>query len=191
MTRIVLIRCGSTGWSEQDRIAGATELPLSQTGRSEVELLAEQVRKLAPTVIYAGPGQATTETVNLLSRAVKVKSRTIEGLEEPSMGLWEGLTQEQLRQRSPKIFKLLQEQPVSVRPPMGEPLDEAADRIVKAIARICSKHRDETVGLVLGPVARSLLECLLKTGRFQDLWDSELQMPEFIPLPEVESTLQR
>jgi len=168
MTRLVLIPCGKTFWAEEGRLAGAVDLPLSEQGVRDVEAVAAKLAqsdRLA--VIYAGTGQATQETLQVLAKALAVKVKTMQGLEEPDMGLWEGLTHEQLRQRFYKAYKQLTEQPLSVRPPMGEPMDEAAARLIGCIEKICKKHPDETVGLVIGPLAALLIERWARGEQFQ------------------------
>ncbi len=178
MTRILLIPCGKTFWTEEGRLAGSAEMPLSHLGHEETQ---ECARRLAesekPRIIYTGKGQAEKETLRIVSKSLGVKTKVLEGLEEPDMGLWEGLTIHDLQQRSPKAYKQLTEQPSQVNPPSGEPLVEAVDRLVACIDRVTEKHKDAVVGLVVGPLAEFLLESWIRSEQFAGHWAGR-QPPE-------------
>ena len=180
MTRILLIPCGKTFWTEQGRLCGAADMPLSQQGCQDAQ---ECARKIAagdaPQVIYTGSGQAEKETLAVLAKSLGVKTKVLEGLEEPDMGLWEGLTAQDLQQRSPKAYKQLAEQPSKVIPPSGEPLEEALARLVECIDRVCEKHKNAAVGLVVGPLAEFLLESWMQGPKFQEHWAGR-ERPEIV-----------
>jgi broad specificity phosphatase PhoE len=180
MTRILLIPCGKTFWTEQGRLSGAADMPLSRQGFQDAQ---ECARKLSaagvPQVIYTGRGQAEKETLAVMAKSLNVKTKVLEGLEEPDMGLWEGLTAQDLQQRSPKAYKQLSEQPSKVIPPSGEPLEEAIGRLVKCIDRVCEKHKTGTVGLVVGPLAEFLLESWMQGPRFEEHWVGR-ERPEIV-----------
>lgn len=180
MTRILLIPCGGTCWSEQGRLAGSADMPLSQQGQQQSRDLARQLAgPRAPKVIYSGSGQTAQETAKVIGRSLHLKPKVLEGLEEPDIGLWEGLTVQELQQRSPKAYKQLSEEPSKVNPPSGEPLEDARNRLIQCIEQVCQKHADTTVGLVLGPLAQYLLETWVSSPAFEAHWAGRLR-------PEVE-----
>ena len=184
MTRLMLIPCGGTFWTQEGRVAGATNLPLSEQGQQDVQAIAQRLAgDDRPEAIYAGSGQATQETLRLLIEPLQIKAKTLPELNEPDMGLWEGLTQEQLRQRFPRAYKQLTEEPTKVRPPMGEPLDEAEDRLIDCVAKICEKHAARTIWLVVGGLAASLIEWYSRSEQFQKRW-TDGQAPEIIMMGE-------
>lgn len=180
MTRILLIPCGKTFWTEQGRLAGAADMPLSRQGYQDAQ---DCARKLAgpqaPQVIYTGTGQAEQETLDVLARELGVKAKVLEGLEEPDMGLWEGLTAQDLQQRSPKAYRQLTERPSKVIPPSGEPLEEALRRLVQCIDRVCEKHKTGTVGLVVGPLAEFLIEMWMPSPESEAHWAGR-EKPEIV-----------
>ncbi len=180
MTRILLIPCGKTFWTEQGRLAGSADMPLSQQGYQDAK---DCARKLAgdrmPLVIYTGAGQAEKETLDVIARSLHVKTKVLEGLEEPDMGLWEGLTAHDLQQRSPKAYKQLSEEPSKVNPPSGEPLEEAQNRLIQCIERVCEKHKNAAIGLVIGPMAEFLLDAWASSPAFLEHWAGQ-DKPEII-----------
>ncbi len=171
MTRILLIPCGKTFWTEQGRLSGAADMPLTRQGYQDARECARKLSGLAaPRVIYTGTGQAEKETLDVVARSLGAKAKVLEGLDEPDMGLWEGLTARDLQQRSPKAYKQLSEQPGQVIPPNGEPLDDATARLVRCIDHVCEKHKDAAVGLVVGPLAEFLVESWMRSPAFAEHW---------------------
>jgi broad specificity phosphatase PhoE len=180
MTRILLIPCGKTFWTEQGRLSGAADMPLSRQGHQDAQQCARKIAACGTLqVIYTGTGQAEKETLEVLAELLGVKTKVLEGLDEPDMGLWEGLTAQDLQQRSPKAYKQLAEQPTKVIPPSGEPLQEALSRLTEAIDRVCEKHKTGTVGLVVGPLAEFLLESWMQGPKFQEHWAGR-ETPEIV-----------
>ncbi len=180
MTRILLIPCGKTFWTEQGRLAGAADMPLSRQGYQDAQECARRLSGVgAPTVIYTGTGQAAKETLDVVARSLGAKAKVLEGLEEPDMGLWEGLTAQDLHQRSPKAYRQLTEQPGQVVPPSGEPLEDAIARLVRCIDHVCDRHRDAVVGLVVGPLAEFLVESWIRSPAFGEHW-ADREKPEIV-----------
>lgn len=180
MTRILLIPCGKTSWTEQGRLAGSADMPLSQQGQQDSREVARGMAgPQAPKVIYSASGQTAKETAKVIGRSLRLKARVLEGLAEPDIGLWEGLTVQELQQRSPKAYKQLSEEPSKVNPPSGEPLEDARNRLIQCVEQVCEKHPDTTVGLVVGPLAQFLLEVWVSSPAFQEHWAAR-------PRPEVE-----
>lgn len=178
MTRILLIPCGKTSWTEDGRLSGSADMPLSKQGYQDAQ---DTARKLGegqpPKIIYTASGQAPRETLDVIIHALDVKTRVLEDLQEPDMGLWEGLTAHDLQQRSPRAYRQFAEEPTKVNPPSGEPLEEALTRLVESIDVVTEKHKGQTVGLVIGPLAAFLLESWLHSPSFEKHWASR-EKPE-------------
>ena len=73
------------------------------------------------------------------------------------MGLWQGLTPEELKMRFPTVFPQWLANPLGVTPPDGEPLAEAIGRIGSALQRIFRRNRGVTVALPLRPMALQIV----------------------------------
>jgi broad specificity phosphatase PhoE len=66
-TRIFLVRHGATILSAEDRFAGATEVPLSDEGRSQVGRLADRLQAENVVAVYASPMGRTIETKSTMA----------------------------------------------------------------------------------------------------------------------------
>ena len=92
--RLLLIRHGETLWTEQHRLHGRLDAPLSATGRRHAELTAECLRAETLTdpldVVYTSPLGRALETARLLGEAVGRVPVPLEGVRERAYGWMEG-----------------------------------------------------------------------------------------------------
>jgi len=172
MARMYVIQAGRTVWDEQSRIDSAPGAPLAASGQKDVQDAARELAALSITTIYASGGQAEQETAQLLAAALGAKIRTRKELRELDYGLWQGLTEEEVRRRQPKLFRQWTDAPGSVRPPGGETLQEAFQRLCEAMRAIIKRHRNGNALVVLRPVARGLLKCLTNGGTVEPVWQN-------------------
>jgi len=166
----VLIPVGQTDWEHEGRLAGGADLPLNATGERQVEALGRQLAERGIQVVFASENQTAQQTGRSLAESLGVSLRKAKGLEEIDVGLWEGLTADQLKQRYPRVYKQWLEQPASVQLPQGEDLQMAAKRLVDALVRISTRAKASCVGVVLGRLAMGLLRCQLEGLGLDNLW---------------------
>ena len=159
MTSLVLIPWANTDWHDDGRLASRTPLPLSVDGRARVSGWGEALGARELTVLFSSNEQASLETAALVVERSEAKRKHREGLEEIDFGLWEGLTEEQLNTRHPKLYKKWVEDPAAVCIPDGEDVGQAAERITAALRQLVKKHRNGPVGVVLGPMVLALGRC--------------------------------
>lgn len=171
MLNIVLIRPGSTDYDVQGRIQGSLDIPLNERGRTEASKTAEQLHGRGIEVIYAPTAQPPLETGQIIAKAMGVKLKKIERLENLHQGLWEGLLIEEVRHKQPKVYRQWQEQPENVCPPEGEMLGAADERVRAALTKLLKRHKEGgTIGLVLPEPLLSLARRFLVHGELGDLW---------------------
>ncbi|HWZ90418.1 MAG TPA: histidine phosphatase family protein, partial [Polyangiaceae bacterium] len=60
-TRVLLIRHGATVLSAEDRFAGATDVELSDEGRTQARCLGERLAEAELAAVYASPMRRTIE----------------------------------------------------------------------------------------------------------------------------------
>ena len=162
MTSLVLIPWASTGWQASGRLASRTPLPLSDEGRAQAAAWGDALAARELVTLYSSEEQSSMETASLVVERSEAKRKYTEALDEIDFGLWEGLTETQLSDRFPKLFKTWVEDPRSVSIPDGEELGKAAARIKAALRQIVKKHRNGAVGVVLGPTVLALGRCELE-----------------------------
>lgn len=175
--QIVLIRPGATVYSEQGRIAGNLELPLSEGGQAEVRALIPQVEPLKLTAIYSNEAGVEDETAELLSESLGIKHKTLPELANLDHGLWQGLLIDEICEKQSKVSKQWQENAGAICPPEGEMLEEALVRVEDALDRIVRKNTEGVVGVVVQEPLASVIRYRLQGTEYGDLWEATANQP--------------
>ncbi|MDP6637320.1 MAG: histidine phosphatase family protein [Phycisphaerae bacterium] len=172
MAKLFVVQTGQTIWEVQDRIESVPGAPLTEAGASDVERAADELAACGSGIraVYACDGESERETACLIAQALGTKVRTEPELRELDYGLWQGLTRDELKRRQPKMYRQWADAPSSVRPPGGETLEEAQERLRAAIKGILKRHKDDAAVLILRPVAVGLLRCLLTNDPVTQIW---------------------
>jgi broad specificity phosphatase PhoE len=162
MTKVYLVRTGQTAWESQGRVDSTIGTPLTAQGASDVQTVIAELADQKVTVLYSPDGQAERQTAAMISAARGVKVRIDDDLRELDFGLWQGLTLAEIQRRQPRMYRQWLWCPQTVRPPQGETVDEATERLRNALARILKRHQGAGPLLVLRPVAMGLMRCILQ-----------------------------
>src|SRR5688500_20390849 len=91
VTRIFLVRHGSTMLTAEDRFAGETDVALADEGRDQARRLATRLGSQPIAAIYASPLQRCAETARLLAQPHTLAVQTRAEFREMSHGPWEGV----------------------------------------------------------------------------------------------------
>lgn len=171
--RVLLVRTGETEWERAGRLAGATDVPLTDEGRAAARRAADGLGDAHLSAILCGPDEASQVTAQELARVTGAKVRVVESLGEINLGLWEGLLASELEEKCPRAYRQWIEDPASVQVPEGENLDQARSRILESLSRSLGKASNGSgggVGVVLRPVALALVACEWTGTPTKDLW---------------------
>lgn len=181
--RVILIPAGKTDWSDQDRIQGDVNLPLSKEGATIVDAWVEQLACLEMGVIYSGKMDPCAETATRIGKALKLKVRRNDNLEEVHLGLWQGMQKADLQQKQPSVYKQWGDNPETVVPPRGESFVAARDRIEESLAEIVKRNKTRCFGVVLGHLSLALVRAQRDQGGIAGVWDvlkEELTWHEYV-----------
>ncbi len=160
--KVALIPCAPTEWSRAGRLMGRVALePLSADGPDWIEWV-ESMRAARIGQIYHAPDELSTAVGRRLAKALGVGVRKSSELDEVDLGLWSGLTDEQLEVRYAAAHEQLCEAPLSVQPPEGEPFVEAFKRIQKAAKARLKRNGHEAIGFVMRPISLALMRYALQ-----------------------------
>lgn len=162
MSRVLLIRPGATTFDEQHRVQGVLDLPLSDRGRIEAALLAEQLSGIDLAGLYHGPGEHVLRTAEAVGRATGLRPRRLDDLRNLDQGLWQGLLRDEIRRRNPKVFRQWQDEPETICPPEGETVEDAEVRLRPVLRSLLRRHRQEAVAIVVPEPCAQLVAHLLR-----------------------------
>jgi phosphoserine phosphatase len=173
MCNIVVVRPGSTLFDEQDRMKGSLDIPLSATGVAQVNRVAGEMTKLSLSAVYSAPCESAQSTAKQIAEQSKTKWKVCDCFRNMDHGLWQGKLIDEVKRQQPRLFKQLQDNPRAFCPPGGETIDEAEARVEKMLIKLCKKHANDTIAIVIPEPMASLVASRLKAADLQDLWKSE------------------
>jgi probable phosphoglycerate mutase len=135
--RLVLWRHGRTEWNATGRFQGQLDPPLDEVGHNQAVLAAPHLVAAGlptdGTVVVSSDLSRAAETAATLTALLGVPLGLDERLREHGMGVWEGLTREEVGERYPdQLADWMAGRPVRGRG--GEEPDAVADRAVAALA---------------------------------------------------------
>jgi probable phosphoglycerate mutase len=161
-TRIFLIRHGATTLTAEDRFAGATDVPLSDTGREQVRRLAERLSDDNVSAVYASPLGRTVETAQIIAAPYGLEILKRDGLREISHGHWEQMTRAEVEKQYPQEAAAWEEDPYTFAPVGGESGLDVTARSLPVLMEIVRSHPGENVAVVSHKATiRLLLSSLL------------------------------
>lgn len=187
---LTLVACAQTTWERDGRLLGSADIPLSNEGKAEArtaaELFSQEVNTssngngAAINIIHHPPDESALETAQTMAATIGAKTRAVDDLKDPHLGLLEGLTSQVVADRYPKRYKQYNDDPLSLAPPEGEEMADAQARLFRAIGRIMTKGRaaktTETV-LVLHQLNLGMVRCWLGCVPCTRLWEMNRSRP--------------
>ncbi len=102
MKRIYLIRHGEPEFPEGKTMClGSTDLHLSALGRLQAVLAAEYLKDIPDVRLFSSPLARAVQT----AQSFRLPITTLPGLRERDMGIWDGLTFEEIKATYPELYK--------------------------------------------------------------------------------------
>jgi probable phosphoglycerate mutase len=163
--RLVLWRHGQTRWNAERRFQGQTDIPLDDVGQQQAERAARLLAAFQPSAIFSSDLIRASATAAPLARLTGLTVTLDKDLRERYGGLWEGLTDADIRTRYPVEHS-------QWRPPEGETTTAVAERAVAAMERIADTLTPGTLAVVVSHGAALRLGAALLMGLPEELWSA-------------------
>ena len=144
MPIIAVVRPGSTDFDVQNRIQGNLDLPLNDNGRDQLAASIEQLAAWPLEAVCSAAIDPARSTAEAIGGALQLPVRIHDELQNIDHGLWQGLSLDEIKRKSPRVLKQWQDAPETVRPPEGETIQEALARALAALKM--QEQRGITVG---------------------------------------------
>jgi probable phosphoglycerate mutase len=129
MKQIFVIRHGQTEWNLARRMQGRLDSPLTHAGMEQAHSHGEVLKRLTPIeAMYVSPSGRTRETAYIINSYVRAPVEFNESLLERDVGLWSGLTVDELEEAFPQAWRSRLDDPFNHRPPEGESLADMSQR---------------------------------------------------------------
>ena len=171
MLEIYLVRHGQTLWNQEHRTQGQLDISLSENGVNQAELLRDRLAGLSFDSIYASDLKRAFLTAEIIAERHNLTVIPIEEFREINMGLWQGLTWDEITEKYPDKAKIWRNRPSLANIPEYEGIDHAAQRVLKAFRALTEKHRsDDRILIVSHGLVIAVLFCLLQDVDLDDFW---------------------
>jgi len=161
LTRLLLVRHGSTIWNEAHRIQGHFDAPLSAEGIWQAQRLAQALAGEALDAIHTSSLSRAQITAREIARLHQVPVISEPALRERCYGLWEGLTPEEIARDYPEEARLWRAGDYEFAPPGGESLKDVLSRLARFFNDLLQAKRGQSLLLVSHANALSLALCCL------------------------------
>ena len=147
-TEIILIRHGETVWNSQKRMQGHSNSDLSSVGQAQIQALGQWMKNVPFDLIYSSDSLRAKQTAEAITQFSGHELQFDQRLREKNLGVFEGLTSEEARERHPEVFRLFKTAGSKYVIDEGESTQQLQDRALEIINEIRIKHPEERVLLV-------------------------------------------
>jgi broad specificity phosphatase PhoE len=159
--RVIFIRPGETQWNRLGRWQGQVAVPLNDHGKMQAKRLARFIRAIGIQALYTSDLRRAVETAEILSETLGFEIVPDTRLRERHIGLWQGLTLEEVQAWYPEEYKSLRGNPDAYQVEGGEAREVVAKRMKAAFDEIVGKPGD-IIGIVSHTTAiRALLDAVI------------------------------
>ena len=148
-TRIYLIRHGQVAGFEQPRYNGQTDVALTDYGVEQYLLIKERLADTKIAACYTSDLTRCTTGAGIICGAFGIEPTARRELRELNIGVWEGLTWQEIRANWPDGWQARLDDLVNFRVPGGENLLDVEARVMPVINEVVARHKGQEV-LVVG-----------------------------------------
>lgn len=167
--KFYLTRHGETDWNIQNRIQGQTDTLLNERGREQARELADRLKDgYEIKTIYTSRQRRARETAEVIGQAIGVTPIVREGLEEISLGSWEGYTWKQVREQFQEEYQAWYTNRRYQTPPGGESYQQLLNRLLPTLAGILDETMENVLLVTHSAVIMTLMTYLYDTP-FEDM----------------------
>jgi 2,3-bisphosphoglycerate-dependent phosphoglycerate mutase len=146
-TYLYLIRHGQSAGNAEGRFGGHGPTPLSELGKQQAERTAEVLAKERITAIYASDLLRAVQTAEPLSRRLNLPINTTNAFRERHVGVLEGLTFDESRERFPTDYYALINRSVDHVITKGESYRQLLRRATGELRAILRRHPRERIAI--------------------------------------------
>ena len=157
--RVLLVRHGETDYNRQGRWQGMRDTLLNETGRAQAQALAQHLADTPLDAIYSSDLRRAWDTAQAIAAIQGMQAIKEVGLREIALGIFEGLTREEIIQQYPDVGAAYLGDDLAFVVPGGESRTQHQQRMLQTWQRLLQSAQGETIMLVShgGSIKRLLL----------------------------------
>lgn len=157
-TRIHLVRHGQVVGYDQPRYNGQTDVALTDVGVEQYHQLKDRLAGVPISACYTSDLTRCITGAGIICGALGIEPVARQELRELNIGIWEGLTWQEITARWPEEWQARLADLVNYRMPQGENLLDVAARVMPVVEEIVERHQGQEALIVAhGGVNRVIL----------------------------------
>ena len=141
--RCYLVRHAQTLWNHENRLQGHSDLPLSPVGLEQAKRLGDYFASRSLSALYTSHLARSLQTAQAIAHQTGLSPVVEPTLAEMHLGVWEGLTPDEVNSRYDGAYQRWCVTPSQVEIPGAEPMDQFHRRARQAAGQILAAHQDD------------------------------------------------
>lgn len=158
--KFILVRHGETTANIDKIYSGWSDYELTERGKLQIQILAQELRSYKVDTIYTSPLGRTMKTAKEIENVIGKKAIMDNNLREMNFGIFDGNTAKEVEEKYPNEWKTWLEEYESYRIPEGECLGDVLDR-VKNFIDFIKGNEGSCIIVSHGGVIQSIITYLL------------------------------
>ncbi len=157
-TKVFLIRHGEVANAGEKRYNGHNDIDLSPEGIRQMEMVADGLSKEQISAVYCSDLIRTVRGAEMIAGKHSLPIVKRPGLRERNVGVWEGMTFEEIQSKFKTEWEEYLSDVVNFRPEGGESIFEVKERALKEMGAIIEARKGQGVVIVAhGGINRTIL----------------------------------
>jgi alpha-ribazole phosphatase len=157
-TRVHLMRHGEVVNSAEKRYNGHIDVDITQNGVEQMHRLAGVLAGNKISAIYSSDLIRSVKGAEIIAGHLGTAYTPLRELRERSVGVWEGLTIDEIKERFPEEYVVWRADLLNYRPQGGECLLDVKERVLPVFKRLVASHPEQQIAMLLhGGVNRVIL----------------------------------
>ncbi|ADO44514.1 Phosphoglycerate mutase [Hydrogenobacter thermophilus TK-6] len=170
MVKLILVRHAESEWNPVGRYQGLLDPDLSERGKKQAKLLAQELSREHLDVIYSSPLKRTYLTALEIAEAKNLEVIKEDRIIEIDHGMWSGMLVEEVMEKYPEDFRRWVEEPHKVEFQGGESLASVYNRVKGFLEEVRKRHWNQTVVVVSHTVPMRAMYCALLGVDLSKFW---------------------
>ena len=135
-TRLYLVRHGELVTSKEWRYVGQMDVELNETGKKQIQNLSSRLSSEQIEMIFSSDLTRTIESAEIIGNKLEIINEPMSELREINLGVWEGLTLEEIEESFPEDFVKRSEDIKDFRIINGESFSDVKERVIPKLKDI-------------------------------------------------------
>jgi len=149
LTRLLLVRHAETQWNHEGRYQGQQDSPVTPEGHAQAEAIAGRLRNLRVDALYTSDLGRCIATTRYIEHSTGVAMKVDARLRERNLGVFEGLTSAEAKQRYPDIYRQYKAPDgAGYVLPGGESRQQVLERACAVMQDLANRHPHEQIAIV-------------------------------------------